>query len=102
MHRVGKAGPEVRTAEERRAWDVRCCDNVFRTLNMDFSSEDAVKFCRRVGEKGEGPRPLIVGLKREWQKEDLLEKARDLRNTPLADTYSDNTGFDKRTEEGGG
>jgi hypothetical protein len=85
MHRVGEAGPEVRTAEERRAWDVRSCDNVFKTLNMDFNSEEAVKFCRRVGEKGDGPRPLIVGLKREWQKEDLLEKAKDLRNTPLAD-----------------
>jgi hypothetical protein len=85
MHRVGEAGPEVRSAEERRAWDVRSCHNVFRTLNMDFNCEDAIKFCRRVGVKGDGPRPLIVGLKREWQKEDLLEKAKDLRNTPLAD-----------------
>jgi hypothetical protein len=52
---------------------------------MDFSYENGVKFCRRVGERGEGPRPLIVGLKREWQKEDLLEKARDLRNTTFSE-----------------
>jgi hypothetical protein len=40
-----------------------------------------VKFVRRVGEKGEGPRPLIVGLRREWQKEDLLDRARHLKST---------------------
>jgi hypothetical protein len=85
MHRIGEAGADVKTIEERRAWDLKSCNNIFRALNMDFNSEDGVKFCRRVGEKGDGPRPLIVGLKREWQKEDLLDKAKDLRNTPFAD-----------------
>jgi hypothetical protein len=85
MHRVGEAGENVRTIEERKNWDLKSCGNIFKALNMDFSSENAVKFCRRVGEKGEGPRPLIVGFKREWQKEDLLESAKDLRNTPFAD-----------------
>jgi hypothetical protein len=81
MHRVGEAGEGVRTIEERKAWDLQSCGNIFRALNLDFSGEEAVKFCRRVGEKGAGPRPLVVGLRREWQKEDLLEKAKDLRNT---------------------
>jgi hypothetical protein len=85
MHRVGEAGADVRTIEERKAWDLRSCDNIFSALRMDFTCENAVKFCRRVGERGDGPRPLIVGLKREWQKEDLLEKARDLRNTAFSD-----------------
>jgi hypothetical protein len=86
MHRVEEAGEEVRTIEERRNWDLRSCDNIFRVLNLDMSSENAVKFCRRVGEKGAGPRPLIVGLKREWQKEDLLEAAKNLRNTQFSET----------------
>jgi hypothetical protein len=85
MHRVGEAGEEVRTAEERREWDLKSCDNIFRVLNLDMSSKDSVKFCRRVGEKGNGPRPLVVGLKREWQREDLLESAKDLRNTQFSD-----------------
>jgi hypothetical protein len=85
MHRVAEAGPQVKTIEERKAWDLKSCNNIFRALDMDFNGDSAVKFCRRVGEKGEGPRPLIVGLKREWQKEDLMEAAKNLRDTPFAD-----------------
>jgi hypothetical protein len=85
MHRVGEAGEEVRTVEERKAWDMRSCDNIFKALNLRMTSESAVKFCRRVGEKGAGPRPLVVGLKREAQKEDLLEQAKHLRSTQFAE-----------------
>jgi hypothetical protein len=46
-----------------------------------MTSEKAVMFCRRVGEKGNGPRPLVVGGRREEQKEDILENARKLRDT---------------------
>jgi hypothetical protein len=86
IHRVGEAGDGARTAEERREWDLRSCDNIFKALNLNMRSQDAVRFCRRVGEKGDGPRPLIVGLRREWQKEDLLENAKHLRNTQFAET----------------
>jgi hypothetical protein len=85
MHRVGEAAETVQSAEERRAWDLRSC-NIFRALNLEMTSENAIKFCRQVGEKGDGPRPMVVGLRREWQKEDLLERAKDLRSTQFADT----------------
>jgi hypothetical protein len=85
MHRVGEAAAAVVTAEERREWDLKSCENIFKALNLDMNRENAVKFCRRVGEKGDAPRPLIVGLKREWQKEDLLENAKQLRNTQYSD-----------------
>jgi hypothetical protein len=81
IHRVGEAGPEVKSTEDRKAWDTKSCDNIFRALELDMNSDTAVKFVRRVGEKGEGPRPLIVGLKKEWQKEDLLERAKKLKDT---------------------
>jgi hypothetical protein len=81
MHRVGEAGPEMKTVEERKAWDMKSCDNIFNALDMDMKSENVVRFVRRVGEKGEGPRPLIVGLRREWQKEDLIDRAKNLKNT---------------------
>jgi hypothetical protein len=45
----------VKTVEERKAWDLRSCENIFRELNMDFNCASAVKFCRRVGEKGRDP-----------------------------------------------
>jgi hypothetical protein len=85
MHRVGEAGDDVRGMEERRAWDMRSCDNIFKALNLSLTSEKAVRFCRRVGEKGAGPRPLVVGLRREEQKEELLENASKLRNTQFAE-----------------
>jgi hypothetical protein len=81
MHRVGEAREEVRAAEDRRAWDLQSCDNIFKALNLNMTSEKAVRFCRRVGEKGNGPRPLVVGFRREEQKEDILENAKKLRNT---------------------
>jgi hypothetical protein len=85
MHRVGEAGDEVRTVEGRKEWDLKSCDNIFKALKMNFTSENAVKFCRRVGEKGAGPRPMVVGFRREAQKEDLLESAKDLRNTHFSE-----------------
>jgi hypothetical protein len=85
MHRVGEAGEEVKSLAERRNWDMKSCDNIFRALKLEMQSENVIKFCRRVGEKGAGPRPLIVGFRREAQKEDLLDRARDLRDTDFAD-----------------
>jgi hypothetical protein len=85
MHRVGEAGPEVKTLEDRKAWDMKSCNNIFRALDLDMSSDSAVRFVRRVGERGEGPRPLVVGLKKEWQREDLLERARQLKDTQFAE-----------------
>jgi hypothetical protein len=67
--------------EDRRAWDMRSCDNIFTALNLNLTNERAVRFCRRVGERGTGPRPLVVGFRREEQKEDVLENAKNLRNT---------------------
>jgi hypothetical protein len=85
MHRVGEAGDEVKTLAERKDWDMRICDNIFRALKLEMQSDKVIKFCRRVGEKGAGPRPLIVEFRREAQKEDLLDRARDLRDTDFAD-----------------
>jgi hypothetical protein len=85
MHRVGEAAAAVETAEARREWDLKSCENIFKALNLDMNRENAVRFCRRVGERGDTPRPLIVGLKREWQKEDLLDSAKKLRDTQYSD-----------------
>jgi hypothetical protein len=85
MHRVGEAGEEVKTLEERKDWDMKSCDNIFRALKLEMKSENVIKFCRWVGDKGAGPRPLIVEFRREAQKEDLLDRGRDLRDTDFAE-----------------
>ena len=80
IHRIEEAGDWARTVEDRREWDLNSCDNLFKALKLGWGKE-AVRFCRRVGEKNEEPRPLDVGLGREHQKEDLLDKVKDLKDT---------------------
>ena len=84
MHRIEEAGDWARTVEDRREWDLNSCDNVFKALKMDWGKE-SVRFCRRVGERSDEPRPMVVGLARENHKEDLLDKARDLRDTAFSE-----------------
>ena len=48
---------------------------------MRTSRED-IKFCRRVGERGgEEPRPMLVGFHRKEDRNELMEKAKELRHT---------------------
>ena len=84
IHRMVEAGQEAKTVEERREWDISSCANMFKELNLTWGRE-AIKFCRRVGERSDEPRPLIVGFMREYHKEDLLDKGRELQHTPFAD-----------------
>ena len=84
IHRLEEAGNDAKTVEERKEWDICSCDNMFKELHLEWGRE-AIKFCRRIGERSDEPRPLVVGFFREFQKEDLLDRARDLRNTPFAE-----------------
>ena len=43
--------------------------------------KDQIRFCRRVGEREQDPRPMVIGLYSEGDKRHVLEKSRDLRNT---------------------
>jgi hypothetical protein len=42
-------------------WDKGECTKLFSRHNVRLRNED-IKFCRRVGPKGERPRPLIIGF----------------------------------------
>jgi hypothetical protein len=44
-------------------------------------TEEAVKFCRRVGEKQEGARPLVVGFFTEMERSKLLRNAKGLMDS---------------------
>ena len=41
----------------------------------------AIRFCRRIGERGGDPRPLVIGVYSEDEKRHLLEKAKELLYT---------------------
>jgi hypothetical protein len=54
------------------------CKNLFTALKLDVKTE-GVKFCRRVGEPGGPPRPMIVGFHEERDRNAVLRS--DTRNT---------------------
>jgi hypothetical protein len=84
LHRVGECPDEKAPGLKRIEWDKQSCENIFRALELDLTKE-SVKFCRRVGERRETPRPLIVGFKCEAARNQLLESARRLESTVFED-----------------
>ena len=85
MHRVAEAQEEFRTAEEKRRVDTEECRKIFRVLDMEKEGDEDITFCRRIGERGEEPRPLVVVLRTEEAKRKLLGRARNLRDSIYQD-----------------
>jgi len=84
IHRIEEAGERARNVQERKEWDLCSCENIFNALKLKLTRED-IKFCRRIGERKEEDRPLLVGFKREASKEDLLDMVHELKNTDFTE-----------------
>jgi hypothetical protein len=61
VHGAEECGPETSGGDERMAWDKGECLKLFSKHNVRLRTED-IKFCRRVGPKGDSARPLVVGF----------------------------------------
>jgi hypothetical protein len=68
--------------KERMEADLSECERVFRATGVRAGRRD-IRFCRRIGEKGKskGKRPVLIGLKSEPLKIDILDAAKELQNT---------------------
>jgi hypothetical protein len=64
--------------------DKRQLDEIFTVLDVNVIAEQDVEFCRRVGEKSDSPRPLIVGFYTEWAKDTVLKYTRRLMDSDLS------------------
>ena len=80
MYRVKEHGGERATGGERLEWDRQQCVKICLALKLDLTNDD-IKFCRRLGEKGAEARPLVVGLYSEGDKNKILRRARNLKKT---------------------
>ena len=80
MYRVPEHENENATGKERIDWDRKVIVEIFEIVNSGLD-EDDIKFCRRIGERGDGARPLIVGLFSEADKSRVLRKAKNLEQT---------------------
>jgi hypothetical protein len=56
------------------------CDKIFRANGANVRKKD-IRFCRRIGERGLERRPILVGMKNEVLKVELLDAARSLKDT---------------------
>jgi hypothetical protein len=80
MHRVPESAGN--TGEDRKRADQTTCNNILEAIGLrDWASD--IKLCRRLGERGDEPRPLIVYLRTETTRTAILEAAKHLRNTPF-------------------
>ena len=80
---VGEAEGDRPTMEDKREWDAKSCQNVFDALNLRLKAS-SLRYLRRIGEKGDKPRPLLVGMRSTEDKELLLDNAKFLRDTHMS------------------
>jgi uncharacterized coiled-coil protein SlyX len=84
IHGVEEQSNEVRGNRERIEKDKERCERIFVAMKARTRKED-IRFCRRIGERGDDPRPMVIGLENEEEKRHVLGRAKDLRNTRYSD-----------------
>jgi len=80
FHRIEEPEDGVRAGEERRKQDLDRLKIILETIGL-VGMETEIKACRRIGERSEEARPIIVVMKTEEAKKRILEEARKLRGT---------------------
>ena len=80
IHGIPEISDNIKVARERMEKDVERCEDVFMAMGARPRRQQ-IRFCRRIGERGPDPRPVVIGLYEEEVKRHLLEKAKELRNT---------------------
>ena len=84
FHGIMELQKENSTYKERTDWDRASIGNILRELKVEIK-EEAVKFCKRIGEIGTAPRPLLTGFHVESDKVNLLRVAKNLEDTCFSD-----------------
>ena len=59
-----EAVKEMSFIDERNEWDISRVENMLKAVKLPLT-RSAIRFCRRIGKKGQEPRPLVVGFMRE-------------------------------------
>ena len=83
LHGVPEPGPDTTNARDRMEVDKCECEIIFGGMKAR-TRKHHIRFCRRVGEKGDDPRPMVIGLYSEEERRHILERSRELKNTKFA------------------
>ena len=80
IHGVDEQEDSIKDPRDRMEKDRDECERIFTAMKARTRYQD-IKFCRRIGERGRDPRPIVIGVFTEDEKRHLLDKARELRTT---------------------
>jgi hypothetical protein len=80
IHGVEEPDSRCKTDEERTEANLAVCDKIFRATGGKTGRRD-IRFCQRIGERGQGKRPILLAMKSESIKAELLDAAPRLQNT---------------------
>jgi hypothetical protein len=83
LHGVDEQPEDIRGNHERMERDKARCELIFSAMRARTKKED-LRFCR-IGERGDEPRPNVIGLENEEEKRHILNRARDLKGTRYND-----------------
>jgi hypothetical protein len=84
IHGVEEQPDGLKGNRERMEGDKTRCELIFKAMRARTKKED-LRFCRRIGEKRNEARPIVIGLENEEEKRHILSRARDLRGTQYCD-----------------
>ena len=96
IHEVGECDKEGASGLERKEWDLASCENIFEKMGNKHDRKN-IKFIRRVGQAGNGARPLVVG-----QHKETSPGRNEGAEGYLLQGHQDCTGPDQETERRGG
>ncbi len=95
VHGIPEPDSRIKTDKERSEADLVECDHIFKATGARIGRKD-IRFCRRIGERGQEKRPLLVGMKTEIIKTTVgrgkraaPHRLQDREHLPRPDTYAE-------------
>jgi len=100
LHRVVEAEATVRGWEARRDFDIERSSEILRAIGLGHLKAE-IKACRRIGERGDEPRPLLLVMRTEECKRRIIEESRKLSTSNYKEVgiVPDLTAGQRREEE---
>ena len=80
IHGLPEPEDGLKEPRERMERDKEECERLFIAMKARTRYQ-GVRFCRRIGERGTDPRPVVFGVYSEDEKRHLLEKSKELKYT---------------------
>jgi hypothetical protein len=100
MHGIPEPAQNIQENRARAEADRRQCGEVLATIGVRTRGQD-LKFCRRVGERGRDPRPVVIGIRTEEERRYIMDRARMLQGTRFENVaiVPDLTKMQRRAED---